>query len=357
MRVARLEAWSARCFEHLSIELDPELSIFFGGNGSGKTTVLETLYLLGTGKSFRAPRARQCLRSESERLVVAAQMAEGGLRLAMEVSERGVKGRIGESESAGVAEVAAKLPVIALTPETHLGFLGQGKARRGAIDWVLFHVEPQFGPLWAKYQRALKQRNQALQNREPARALLPWDEIMVETCEPITAARLRLWAEFAVEFVQAAEQLLPEVDAEIVFQPGWDVAEGEDFRAVLAARLEQDRARSTTSSGPHRADIEILASGAPFKERASQGQQKLLVMAIRLAQLRCLRRLAEKSAIVLVDDLPSELDEAHRTLLLGALGSLESQVLVSATDHHLVPVAAFKGHSLFHVEHGAVTKI
>jgi DNA replication and repair protein RecF len=141
------------------------------------------------------------------------------------------------------------------------------------------------------------------------------------------------------------------LEVDIRYQPGWDADVG--LATVLREQLDKDLQRGFTSMGPHRADIKLKHAGKMVQTLFSRGQQKLLICAMTLAQMRVLGQ----GCLILVDDLPAELDPQKRQVLMGALRSTGAQIMVTATESGLIQVDDWPERKMFHVEHGKVREV
>jgi DNA replication and repair protein RecF len=219
------------------------------------------------------------------------------------------------------------------------------------MDWGVFHVEPAFGSIWRTYRRTLAQRNASLRDRWPHKAVEQWDKELVGAAENLDKARsgyLQALNVFIKQKIRGFDGL-PEVD--VSYQRGW--REGLCYPDYLAAQFDSDKERGFTQYGPHRADMRLRVEGVDAKDVLSRGQQKLLVATLVLAQCQQMAS-QETSTVILVDDLPAELDSEKRKALLIALENTGAQIFVTGTEKGLFEGANFSQSGLFHVEQGRV---
>jgi len=200
MSLAEIAVSNLRCVEHAELALHPGHNLIWGGNGSGKTSLLEAIFLLGRGRSFRTRNSERLIGHGKERLVVFGRTA-GALEqtLGIQVSRAGgTLARIGGTATGSLAELSQAFAVQVIDPGVHKLVEEGGHRRRRWMDWAVFHVEPQFVDTWVRYTRTLRQRNAALKI-QPAQASA-WDpelarlgELIAGTCLP--EARLASIAE------------------------------------------------------------------------------------------------------------------------------------------------------------------
>ncbi len=342
------------------MNLHPRLNIFCGENGSGKTSILEAMYLLGTGKSFRAHKLEKLIqRGQHTAIVYGTLKTEAGAirELAIQKESKStlinIAGHVGES----LGQLARELPILAITPESHALIEEGPEVRRRYLDWGVFHVEPGYNEHWQRYMRALKQRNALLKQ---ARATTfesmdaPWRHALAEEGEQVHALRAWYLEKLRPVFSELAVELLMDIEnIALRLSKGWP--ESASLEAALNDGIERDIKYQATQSGPHRADILIEDSDGSVQTRVSRGQQKLLVYALRLAQIKLLIEYRQVYPVVLLDDLPAELDEKNLARVMGLLAAFGCQVMVTA----IRPDAWAKGDidfgKLFHVEQGCVS--
>lgn len=357
MSLVSLELRNIRIYEHTEIAPSPHLNLISGANASGKTTLLEAIHLLGTGRSFRSSQVEQIRRNESPDLMVVGKLHKAGgetVHLGFSHCPEGRRVSINGLEQQQVSSLALHLPLQVISPDTHYEFQQYSKHRRGVLDWGLFHVEPDFRGLWIRYQRTLNQRNAALKDPGQTKARYAWDDELVEIGEKLHAARTSQVSQLIPHYQTCCQQLLGENHCvDLVLESGWDGDEG--FGKSLRLDRTRDIARGFTHSGPQRADLQITLNAQPSKHGASHGQHKMLVVALRLAQILYLLESKNRSCCLLIDDLAAELDFKHRARLTKFLASIPIQVFVTATESSLIDRESWLSHKTFHVEHGVVT--
>lgn len=319
-----------RCIEQTEFELDARTTLFTGSNASGKTSLLEALFFLGRGRSFRTRRIASLIRQGASEFQMIGRLAEDGSEYVAGVrgGREGVEARFGGRPVASVGELARHLAPQIIDPEVHR-LLEEGPARRRRfVDWGVFHVEHGFLDTWQRYQRALKQRNAALRRELPDSAVDVWNGDLVTAGVALTAMRQRYLTRLSepLREIGGALGLEPEVRLDI----GWE--QGHTFEEALSRARPRDRRLRATQAGPHRADVAILIGNEKAKERVSRGQQKLLAAALTLAQLRLQEADRPARGVLLLDDPAAELDRDNLRRLLSVVSKVHSQVVVTALD-------------------------
>lgn len=355
MTLFRLEVAHLRNLQFVSLEPHPHLNILYGANGSGKTSLLEAIHLLGTGRSFRANRVRRLVMEGQSGCTVFGAFADGtrsGLRCEPGgIVEMRVDGRL----AASLADLARALPLLLFDPLSLEAFDEGSRLRRAQLDWGLFHVEHGFYPAWRNYQRALKQRNSLLRSGSMGGLDAgAWQVQMGESADQLHRLRSAFIARWQPFWTATLEAFLPGVELVLEYVSGWD--EARPLQDVLAENWARDLEKGFTQYGPHRADIRIKFGTVPASELLSRGQRKLAIFALKLSQLAVLEA-AGRACVLMIDDLGSELDSRARERLLSYLINGRSQVFITVIDVDTVlePVRqAGQGFKLFHVEHGHI---
>lgn len=356
MAVKVLQVENVRNIARAELILGPGINIFEGPNGSGKTSLLEAVHVLGTGKSFRTSNlARVIKEGESCCTVFGVVENEGRTQnIGIQRSRESYSIRINGLEEKRIAALASALPVMAVT-QSSSRLLDEGPQwRRKFMDWGLFHVEQSFFPVWAECSRLVRQRNALLENGRNQNELKAWDSALVPRVEQITESRRKLLVELEpIVREYAAELLHGWFDSlELFLKPGWP--EQMSYADALAAHRTKDLAIGHTEYGAHRADMVVRINGKDVKDRLSRGQQKLLVFAFLLAQVKHLSDNAHKDTVLLLDDAGAELDSDHAGHLLGLLADRATQLLITTATLESFPTKIPATASLFHVEHGAI---
>ena len=285
MPLRRVQVTDFRCLQLAEMELDPKFTLLSGPNASGKTSVLEAIYVLGRGRSFRTRKLDRLVRSGATGLTVVGEVENAGRRIPLGVSgtEGRMRARLSGEPAQSFADLAAVLPVQIIDPEVH-HLIEEGPARRRRfLDWGVFHVEPGFVATWQKYRQVLRQRNAALRLRQPRFSVEAWDADFVRYGEILTDARVR-YVEALAEAAQPLATRLLGQQLELAYRTGWLRELG--LAEALRRSAEQDQEAGSTQVGPQRGELVIKLDGNPVKDRISRGQQKLLAAALLIAQLR-----------------------------------------------------------------------
>lgn len=353
MRIEHLQAKGVRNLRDLRLRPGPRFNVLTGDNGSGKTSVLEVIAILGTARSFRAGSLDAVVNYDVAEMSVYAEVMRpnvGRQRLGVMRPRRGrLQARVGGEAVASAASLAAVLPVQAVVPDVGALISGEPGRRRRFLDWGVFHAHPQFAGAWRRWRRALAQRNAALRRGDSsARA---FDAELCAAAEEMDAARAAYMAKFGVVFSGVAEEMALHRGLAVTYRRGWDGGRG--LLEVLEEALESDVRAGFTQHGPQRADLRVQADGRRAAEVLSRGELKSTAFAMLAAQGRLLGMETGIASVFLVDDLVSELDAGHLSRAVSVLRSLDAQVFVAdVAAEALRAMLDDEECAWFHVEHG-----
>ncbi len=351
MPLAELRIQNLRCVESAALELSPELNLISGENGAGKTSILEAVFLLGRGRSFRTRMNEKLIRHGHHSLTVFGRTdADPPAAAGVEVTREGTRARINGRDAETLLELSTVLPVQSIDPEIHK-LIDQGPERRRRwLDWLVFHVEPTFAREWTRYQRALKQRNAVL--RAGGADFAVWDAALVEHGTAMTTARQRALHRLE-PYLAALFARFAGLEVSVAFHGGW--VGSQSLEEALRATADRDRARGTTTAGPHRADVLLRFRNRSARETLSRGQQKLTAVAMIVSQLKLLQAELGARAVLLLDDPAAELDANNLARLFEELGGLQSQMIATSLTPETSLFQAPK--ATFHVEQGRVKRV
>lgn len=308
--LTRLKAHNFRNLEPLDWSPGRGRHLLFGGNGAGKTSVLESIYVLATTRSFRAPRLEICVRHGAEFLRLEGEVEEERrwhLELVWSRAE-GLVRRVDGSASTLAGHLAV-LPVVAWTAAEAEVVTGEPGHRRRFMDRGVVGVRPAALESLSRYRQALDQKRELLSGEGGAGPLAPWNDLLAEAAAEVVRARRgyveRLAA--ALEEIQAAADL-PVPDISLAYRPSPKGAlEGrEAIRESLERVADRERELGFALVGPQRDDLEILWGGRPVGSVASAGERKALSLLLVAAHGRVLET-AGRIPVYLLDDADAEL--------------------------------------------------
>lgn len=357
MSLKYLEAQGFRNLKQLSIDPSPSVNLIYGENASGKTSLLETIYYLAHGRSFLTNKIKDLINVDAERMHIFSKIETSENQIipagVMHNREKMLIKINGEKVNR-LSDLAFQLPVIAIHPESHLLVSGGPKERRQYMDWGLFHVEQSFHSLWQRYQKALKQRNAALRTKQPLRTFKAWDQQIIETANIIDVQRKSYISNIQALLMQYQPTLFEDKEIKVDYYRGWN--RELELGKVLEQGFKTDYERGFTHAGPHRADLRFKINGFNAETAVSRGQQKTLVVLLRLLQGILFYQATNKNSLILFDDLPAELDVQHRKKILKMMSDLPAQIFITSIEKQAVDLSLWSNPRMFHVEHGQVSE-
>jgi DNA replication and repair protein RecF len=352
MSLAFISVENVRCIEKAELDLHGGQNLITGANGSGKTSLLEAIFLLGRGRSFRTRSTERLIRYGREELTVFGR-TRGDIQRTVGV--RAARGsptvaKVGGAFVASLAELSEVFPVQVIDPGIHKLVEDSPLTRRRWIDWAAFHVEHGFVDAWTRYGRALHQRNAAL--RDAPEQALAWEPELSRLGEILAEARRTILERLQPHWNESV-QALTGMDVELKYSQGWP--RESTLAEALRASRSRDHARGATQCGPHRCDLHIRIAGRPARHVASRGQQKLIAAAMILAQLQMLRSEFRAAPTLLLDDPAAELDSARLTAFIEQVLRLQCQLVLTSLRSD--PGIFGAPDRTFHVEQGRVRPV
>ncbi|MFB6348555.1 DNA replication/repair protein RecF [Moraxella sp. ZJ142] len=362
--INKLQIHNLRNLEQVAINL-AACNLVIGANGSGKTSLLEAVFLLSRGKSFRHHESKRYICHHQTACTVWATTFDGqdlaSLAIQKQINAVGKSDtllRYNEQTATSQSVLSLHLPVLLIDP-VGMGLLDEGStSRRQLLDWLAFHMKPEFYQQWLQYQRLLKQRNALLKNPAIHRhlgELSAWDRQLSDCAVALHHYRYEVFEQWVACFDDMLKKLLPAYQDKLSLQylAGFDTK--DNLLDILNNRLNQDIELGYTRIGAHRADVLVIlkqtnSDGQKLREQAthvlSRGEKKLLITALRLSQLQLICQAMSRGQItlnnppmVLIDDIDAELDNHAIDVLLDTVLSLPCQSLISSLNpqiHHKI---------------------
>ena len=350
VKIEQLRGQNFRCFSALQLEEFDHYNVIVGPNGAGKTSLLESIYVLGSGHSFRSNRRSLLCQHGYEKfaLSVSLRTDDGISRTVMRWQAGKLEITRDQQPVASIADLAQIMPVQAIGPWIHELISGGPEIRRRFLNWGLFHRHQDFYPCWRKYCRALHQRNAALQQNK-GRIAAAWEPALARLGEMIHALRQDYVRQLQCLLESDIISNLTDEPITLHYRPGWSVDRG------LARSLDESRHLHVTVHGPHRAELLVLSGNQPARGFVSRGQERLIAMALGMAQALAHHAHARNAGILLIDDLSSELDESRQNRVLTLLRHLPQQLFITDIHSQSVWERCPEPKKLFHCHDGTVS--
>lgn len=329
MEVEQLELIDFRNYERLQASFQSGLNLIVGLNGQGKTNLLEALHALSVMGSHRTSQNSALVRHGEERTIVRADVASRGRRVHLDLEVKRVGGMrmlVNKVAVDRARDAEAVIATILFSPEDLSLTKGGPEERRRFLDHAAARLRPLAGHERLEFERTLKQRNGVLRaaqsNERALKALSSWDEQLVRTGTAVVRNRLEVLSGIR----PLTEKRYSEVAGSsqvpgVSYQPSWcselpdEAGIAEAFEGWLQTSRSRDIERGVTTAGPHRDDLEIALAGSPARTFASQGEQRSLALALRLAERDLVAEARGEDPVLLLDDVFSELDDERRARL------------------------------------------
>lgn len=317
--------------------MEPGIVLAVGPNGAGKTNLLESLHVGTQGFSPRTRADAQLIRfgADAARVTLEGARGDSKVSLAVTLSTNDAKrATLNGARLPAAEQLRREMSTLVFTPDRLAIVKGGPAARRAYFDRVIGRLQPARAPLAAEYGGAIAQRNAALRRTSAGfssrDSIAPWTERVATLGAQLVAARQETLGALGPGFRERADALgLP--DASLVY-------EGEPpTTAALEARLERDLERGTTSVGPHLDDVRLVSGDRDLRGFGSQGEQRLTVLSLLLAEASLIAERRGIAPLLLLDDVLSELDPSRRRALAEIIGTL-GQTIITATEASAWPV-------------------
>ncbi len=343
-----------RCFKALDLEVPVEGCILIGDNAQGKTSILEALCVL---VRLHSPR--------SHRMMTLASLGGNGFGIAgdpwgserkIRYSREGLVLKVGDEPRASQTSYLEDGGLVVWMGNEDLELVrGPGEGRRRYLDFIGSQIDAQYRRSWSRYRRALKAKNLLLKDGRPRDAeILSYEQIMVEHGTVLMDTRARIVSELAV-FAATAQQAVSGKDEPLTLR--YLPASGPDLRESMLQAKERETRMRQSVIGPHRDELELRLHGMPAADFASEGQQRTLALALKLAQGKLLEASSGKAPIYLMDDIFGELDPGRRNALMANLPPTAQKWITTTHLDWLMETPTLSGISRYQVKSGTVASI
>jgi DNA replication and repair protein RecF len=344
--VATVSVRDFRSYQVATARLDSDLTVVTGHNGAGKTNLLEAIYYGCTGRSCRTSNDREVVRfgAQTTRVVVGLDTPTGSHELAVGFSPNEAKRVTFDGVAVERLLDVAERPLVSVFLPDRLGLIkGTPGLRRAHVDQLVAALWPARTATRQAYSAVLAQRNALLARIRHGHAhpssLAVWDEQLTEHALALMEDRRNAIELVRTGFADLCELLGLDGDPSLSYRPRSYAQDAPRFLAELRERLDGDLERGFSGHGPHRDEVVIKREGRELRTYGSQGQQRLALLALLLAEREVIGRLRGLQPLLLLDDVMSELDSQRRAALVDLLRSCPGQAVITTTDSEHVPFA------------------
>jgi len=363
MSIQQLSVLNFRNLNNNKIEFHPNLNLITGDNGSGKSSILEAVFFISHGKSFRTNKTENIVNHDFSQFVINIKdNLNKSLGISKDHKTNKLDIKVDNIRLSKLSELAKNIAVQIITPESFKLFFGGPKERRRFIDLGLFHVKHDFSLKWRQFSKVLKQRNACLRNKVGKQELVYWTVQFIEYSELIASDRFQYVGALKKELVTWLNILLPELQnkIELNYSQGW--SQKKSLEDVLTESYEKEILYGYSIAGAQKFDIKFTVNKQPLDAIISRGQQKLFLLALTLAQSKLIEAVMQVKPILMIDDIGAELDLNSRKSLAIALDKINCQVIATAINpldlEPLVPKSTTnnnENYKMFHVKHGEIS--
>lgn len=373
MILKRLQLIDFRNFHQLQVDLRPRLNFFVGENGQGKTNFLEAVHLLSRGVTFRPADSKSLVRKNAGgRAKIKGFFSDRDFDYSVEMLiEDGRRSALINGKKVNSATLLKTFPTVLFSPESLAAIKEGPDQRRQLIDELLISHDPKQAQLLREHARSLKARNRLLKNLSEGMGNRSETELSLESLNKIyfllsthlTSARIKALNDIKSDLHQAMRYIMSDAGGEISVDYvisdesaiHWN--DSQIFDALRKRHLslqQQEMAYGGSLVGPHKHDIKFIFNGNDSRFYCSQGQQRALILALKIAQIVYHHRVHQTYPVLLLDDVLSELDVKKRVNLMKFLEGISAQILVTATDLTWSDQFALDLNSIFSVSNGHV---
>lgn len=350
MAISQLSLTDFRNLKSTTLDFDRGFNLISGDNGSGKTSLLEAIYVLCQAQSFRTHQLKQCINHDKTGFLLFGRF--NGFKAGLSRNQDKLEIRIDGETIKRRSELVKKLPIQIVNADSFVLIEGSPAKRRAFLDWCLFHVEPAYAENWRRFQNALKQRNRLLKTKQDLKQLDYWDQYLLQPSNELYVMRKQYSEKLQLVIRDCFEEILEGIPLAIDYQQGWP--DDTDLSQSLERSRERDLRLGFTGPGIHRDDLELRSNGIKVGEVLSRGQSKRVCLVLLLAVLKLVSDASHSPVILLIDDLHSELDQHAQQLIYRQLLQMDLQLFISNIEQVVPAAIEAKEFKMFHVEHGII---
>jgi len=364
MYLKKVELKNFRNYKEEAVEFHSKVNIITGKNAQGKTNLLESLYIMSLGKSFRTNKDTEMIGFDQEFCRAKTTSVKEGRELEIEITigKEGKTTKINGMKTAKNIDLLENVYMVVFSPEDLKIVKDEPEKRRKFIDRELCQLKPVYYKNLGRYKKILQQRNSLLKQQEIKEDMIAvWDEGLAEYGAKIIQERNRfieklnkISKEISCRITNGKEALELSYESNIELKEDYE-KQREHLKKTLSKNLKNDILRRSTSVGPHKDDLKICAEGIDIRHFGSQGQQRTAALSLKLAEIRLIKEETRVSPILLLDDVLSELDGERQNFLINSLE--EVQLFITTTELSEEVKKQLPEGDIFFVENGHVRRM
>lgn len=342
-----------RCYESVDLFFKRRINIFYGDNGSGKTSVLEAIYFLSTGKSFRSKRNKHLINHNNKSLSLFTEFSEDintqNKSIGISLNTKNKKQiKLNLSNLKNQSETAHQLPVVSIDPDSYLFLDKPPQFRRSFLDWLVFHVKPNYLKTWTLTSRCQKQLNASYREKKTDQ-LDYWQDQYIHYGNQLNELRVETYELLSKKVILKVKTFIPElIDFNLMYFKGW--SKEFTLEQLLTKESNKNLLYGSLLSGVHKMDIKCFVGNKPASEVLSRGQKKLISIIFYLCFIELINEVHCVNPILCIDDMDAELDTIKTNVLCDFIKHTNNQVFISTVAPEKIN-SIFKEVGLFHVKH------
>ncbi|WP_309380134.1 DNA replication/repair protein RecF [Cerasicoccus frondis] len=356
MRLLRLHAENFRNIALAAVVMEADSVFLLGPNGQGKSNLLEAAGLVTAARSFRTTETRPLIRQNQQQGRVFFQLdheQRGETEITLTLASGAKQIEVDGERAPRLADFIGQFPTVVFSAEDIQLLRGSPGLRRRALDLTLAATDRDYFTALSRYTRALRDRNKLLKDEAPASSRRPFERLLAAEAVRLIAARAKGVEQLSASLVECYSELCGvDESPALQYKADCQADTAEAFLKVLEQNTRRDEAMGSTQKGPHRDDLAFKLKGRQARDFASDGQQRGLVVALRLAQLRYFQAQTGLAPVVLADDVLGELDPVRRAGFWRAVGP-DLQVIATGTEP---PEGDAREWKIVHVKDGAFSE-
>ncbi len=335
MKINNLSLYNFRNYEKINVSLNDGINFFVGENGSGKTNLLESIYFLSLAKSYKTNDSNLIkYNSQFARIESELNLTDKSKKFRVIITDKGKKATVDAIEVKRLSNYIGLINVISFLPEDIMMIKGSPKDRRYYIDLVYGQIDRQYLRELSNYKILLKQRNELLKKLSDDKST---DYTLLDVISEQLSDSADLVVNFRRNFINKVHKHLDQMhkflsDKDKDFKFEYKPSIKNNFEEEIKSKYKKDLYLKTTSSGPHRDDYDFIIDGKLAKDHASQGEQRIMVLALILAIGEIVYEKQNERPIFLLDDVFSELDSTRQNKLINYLIKLNAQTIITTTS-------------------------
>jgi len=355
-----------RILSDIHISFCSDINIFYGLNGSGKTSILECLFFLSRGKSFNQRQINKLISISSDNFLIYSVIDNKRIGIKKDFNSK-LLIKYDNKFITSSFILSKNLTMQIVQPDSYLLIESGPSIRRKFIDWIVFHVKHNLYDKWRRYKLILKQRNIGLKSKLNINEIMAWDHELIQLTNLFTTERIYFINKLNTKLTQYKNEYLSGMDLFIEYYPGWNNM--SDYKSVLDENFERDCKYGFSQYGLHKSDLKlkIIIDKQSFyiKDVLSNGLKKYISMFLYILQIELFfdtKEIIISKPVLLIDDITSELDTNYSNLILKFISKFDIQIfftLLEGSDNNVLIKQFSKNNlkkiKLFHVKHGKIS--